>query len=103
MVSEGISPYATATIYGLIVFGTIVVCVASSNYAINAFRSMTAEIFTASMAVENILCFAFSYFVKDWTVKVGASHAFLVWGGIAFALSVTSPFTYFFGKKYQSY
>lgn len=103
MVSEGISPFVTATMHGLIVFGVLVICVASSNYAIDAFRSMTAEIFIASMTTKNILVFAFSYFVNDWTAEVGVRHAFFVWGAVAFGLAATCPFMYVFGKKYRSY
>ncbi|KAL6248009.1 hypothetical protein RBB50_005357 [Rhinocladiella similis] len=103
LVSEGASPYATATVHGVMLFGVMFACIGTSNYALDAYRGMANEIFIASMAVKNIILFGFSYFVNNWTTSVGPQHAFYVWGGVAFALIATVPAMFFFGKKYRSY
>ncbi|KAI1625853.1 serine/threonine kinase 16 [Exophiala viscosa] len=103
LVSIGASPYATATVHGLMLFGVMFTCIGTSSYALDAYRGMANEIFIASMAVKNIILFGFSYFVNDWTAKVGPAHAFYVWGAVAFALIATVPFAFFFGKKYRSW
>lgn len=103
LVSTGASPYACATVHGLMLFGVMFVCIGTSNYALDAYRGMANEIFIASMAVKNLILYGFSYFVNNWTASVGPQHAFYVWGGVAFALAATIPFMYFFGKKYRSY
>ncbi|KIW59220.1 hypothetical protein PV05_03684 [Exophiala xenobiotica] len=103
LVSIGASPYATATVHGVMLFGVMFVCIGTSNYALDAYRGMANEIFIASMAVKNIILFGFSYFVNDWTAAVGPAHAFYVWGAVAFALVATVPVAFFFGKKYRSY
>jgi MFS family permease len=103
LVSIGASPYATATVHGVMLFGVMFVCIGTSNYALDAYRGMANEIFIASMAVKNMILFGFSYFVNDWTAAVGPAHAFYVWGAVAFALVATLPVAFFFGKKYRSY
>jgi MFS family permease len=103
LVSAGASPYACATVHGLMLFGVMFVCIGTSNYALDAYRGMANEIFIASMAVKNLILYGFSYFVNNWTAEVGAQHAFYVWGGVAFALIATVPVMYVFGKKYRSY
>jgi hypothetical protein len=64
---------------------------------------MTAEVFIANMAVKNLMIYGFSYFVNDWTAKVGVKHAFHVWGGVALAITATTPVLYFWGKRYRSF
>ncbi|OAP54792.1 hypothetical protein AYL99_11240 [Fonsecaea erecta] len=103
LVSEGKSPYACATVHGLMLFGVMFLCIGTSNYALDAYRGMANEIFIASMAVKNLILYGFSYFVNNWTAQVGPQHAFYVWGGVAFALIATLPFMFFLGKKYRSY
>jgi len=103
LVSDGASPYATATLHGLLLFGVMFTCIGTATYALDAFRSMTAEIFIASMLAKNMIIYGFSYFVNTWTATAGVKHCFYVWGGIAFALGATVPIMYIFGKKYRSY
>lgn len=103
LVAQGASPYATATMHGLMLFGVMFVCIGTASYALDAYRSMSNEIFIASMAVKNLILFGFSYFVNNWTAAAGARHVFIVWGSIAFALMATLPVMFFYGKRYRSY
>ncbi|OAL25854.1 hypothetical protein AYO20_10316 [Fonsecaea nubica] len=103
LVSQGASPYACATVHGLMLFGVMFLCIGTSNYALDAYRGMANEIFIASMSVKNLILYGFSYFVNNWTAAVGPQHAFYVWGGVAFALVATVPPMFVLGKKYRSY
>jgi len=103
LVSIGASPYACATVHGLMLFGVMFLCIGTSNYALDAYRGMANEIFIASMAVKNLILYGFSYFVNNWTATAGPQRVFFVWGGVAFALIATLPVMFIFGKKYRSY
>lgn len=103
LVGQGASPYVTATMHGIMLFGVMFVCIGTANYALDAYRGMTNEIFIASMAVKNLILYGFSYFVNTWTATAGVKHVFYVWGGIAFGLIATLPIMFIFGKKYRSY
>jgi MFS family permease len=103
MVNNGVSPVACAVVHGIILFGTIGICIATNAYIIDAYRAMTAEVFIASMAAKNLLIYGFSYFVNNWTATAGIKHTFYVWGGLGIALTATAPLLYFFGKKYRSF
>ena len=102
-VVEGASPYATATMHGLMLFGVMFVCIGTSNYALDAYRGMTNEIFIASMAVKNLNIYGFSYFANSWTATAGPEHVCYVWGGVALALIATLPIAFVSGRKYRSY
>ncbi|KAH8807382.1 serine/threonine kinase 16 [Xylogone sp. PMI_703] len=103
LVARGASPYATAFMHGLMLFGVMFVCIGTASYALDAYRSMSNEIFIASMAVKNIVLFGFSYFVNNWTASAGPKHVFYVWGAVAFAMMGTLPVMFFYGKRYRSY
>ncbi|KAH6698503.1 serine/threonine kinase 16 [Leptodontidium sp. MPI-SDFR-AT-0119] len=101
-VSEGKSYYAVSTAYGILLGGCMFVEIATSNYVLDAYRSMATEIFIASFTLKNYLLYGWGYWITDWTAKVGARHAFFVWGGLAFGLLATLPLVLIFGKKYRS-
>lgn len=97
------SYYATATFHGMDLFGIVCATIATSAYAIDAFRDMSSEIFIAGMVFKNFLFYGFSYFVNDWTMEVGAAKVFYVFGGISFAMIATTPVFFFWGKRYRSF
>jgi MFS family permease len=103
LAEEKKSYYATATVHGIVLFGVICVTVSTSAYALDAFRDMSNEIFIAAMVFKNFLFYGFSYFVNDWTARVGPAEVFYVFGGVAFALIVTTPIVFIWGKQYRSF
>ncbi|KAG4413952.1 hypothetical protein IFR04_012919 [Cadophora malorum] len=100
MIENGIDMYACATVHGLVLFGVIAATLASSAYALDAYRDMSNEVFLAGMLVKNFLFYAWSYFVNDWTASSGPAEVFYVFGGVAFALVLSTIPVYIFGKKY---
>ncbi|PSN63556.1 MFS transporter-like protein [Corynespora cassiicola Philippines] len=97
------SYYATATMHGMDLFGIVCAAISASAYAIDAYREMSCEVFIANMVFKNLLFYGFSYFVNDWTTEAGPEVVFYTFGGIAFAMTLTTPVFFFWGKKYRSY
>ena len=97
------SYYATATVHGLVLFGIVAITIATSGYALDAFREMSSEIFVAGIVFKNFLFYAFSYFVNNWTATAGPAVVFDVFGGVVFALVLTTPVVFIFGKRYRSF
>ncbi|OBT46493.1 hypothetical protein VE00_03319 [Pseudogymnoascus sp. WSF 3629] len=103
MAENHVSYYATATVHGIALFGVICATVSTSSYALDAYRSMSNEIFIAGMVFKNFLFYGFSYFVNDWTARAGPAQVFYVFGGVAFFLTLTTPILFIWGKRYRSF
>ena len=97
------SMYATATMHGLVLFGIIAIVIATSGYALDAYREMGSEIFVAGIVFKNFLFYGFSYFVNEWTATAGPQTVFFTFGGVALALAISTPVVFIFGKKYRSF
>lgn len=98
-----VSFYATATAHGIDVFGILCVAIAAGAYGIDAYRDMSSEIFIIGMVFKNFVFYGFSYFVNDWTARAGPAQVFYVMGGVGFALVLSAPPLFFFGKRYRSW
>lgn len=103
LAQKGETYYATATMHGITLAGVITIVVAVSGYALDAFHEMNDEIFIAMIIFKNFLFYGFSWFVNSWIARSGPSHVFYVLGGIGFAMTLTVPFMFIFGKRYRSY
>lgn len=99
MIEHGVNVYACATVHALVLFGVICVTIATSAYALDAYRDMSNEIFISGMVFKNFLFYGFSYFVNSWTARAGPAEVFYVFGGVCFALTLTTIPLYHFGKK----
>lgn len=103
LAQEGRSYYATATMHALTLGGVVIVVIAVSGYALDAFVEVSDDVFVAMIIFKNFVFYGFSWFVNDWIADSGPSHVFYVFGGIAFAMTITTPIVFFFGKRYRSY
>ncbi|KAF2017470.1 MFS general substrate transporter [Aaosphaeria arxii CBS 175.79] len=103
MCENHFSYYATATMHGMDLFGIVCAAISASAYVIDAYRDMSSEIFIMNMLFKNLLFYGFSYFVNDWTAEAGPAVVFYTFGGIAFAMTCTTPFFFFWGKRYRSF
>lgn len=99
MIQQSVNVYACATVHGLVLFGVICATVSSSAYALDGYRDMSNEVFIAGMVFKNLLFYGFSYFVNDWTATSGPAEVFYVFGGVAFALTLSTIPLYVFGKR----
>ncbi len=97
------SYYVTATMHGLVLFGIIAITIGTSGYALDAYREMSSEVFVAGIVYKNFLFYGFSYFVNSWTATAGPQSVFITFGGVVFALVLTTPVIFIFGKKYRSF
>lgn len=103
LAQHGESFYATATLHGMVLFGVIASTTATTAYVLDAFRSMSSEVFIAGMSFKNFLFYGFSFFMNNWVATSGPQQVFYVWGGTAFAALLGVPVLYVFGKVYRSY
>lgn len=99
MLQQKANLYACATVHGIVLFGIICVTISTSAYALDAYRDMSNEIFIAGMVFKNFLFYGFSYFVNDWTATSGPAEVFYVFGGIVFALTLSTVPLYIWGKR----
>ncbi|KAG9239730.1 serine/threonine kinase 16 [Amylocarpus encephaloides] len=97
------SPYVASFLHGVVIFGLMGVVVATSAYALDAYRDMNNEIFIMGMLVKNFLLYGFTYFINDWIAAAGTRHVFYIFGGIGIATMIGLPLMYVFGKMYRSY
>jgi hypothetical protein len=103
MTQNHFSYYATATMHGMDLFGIVCAAISASAYIIDAFRDMSSEVFIANMVFKNFLFYGFSYFVNNWTATDGPAKVFYTFGGISFAMMLTAPVFFFWGKRYRSF
>lgn len=97
------SPYVAAVLQGVVLFGVMALLVATSSYALDAYRDMNNEIFIMGMLVKNFLLYGFTYFINNWVASSGPQQVFNVFGATGFAIMIGLPIMYVFGKKYRSY
>lgn len=100
---NGASIYVVATTYGITLFGIMMALIPAAGYLLDAYGNLTHEITIINMTFKNLIIYAFSYFINDWTAAKGPATVFYTLGGVGFALMLFAPFLFVFGKKYRSY
>jgi len=103
MTEKKMSFYGTAVMHGIDLFGIVAANIAAAAYIIDAYREMSGEVFIVNMVFKNLLFYGFSYFVNDWTAEAGPAVVFYVMGGVAFAMVVSTPIVFVWGKRYRSF
>ncbi|KAF2099885.1 MFS general substrate transporter [Rhizodiscina lignyota] len=103
LIQNGDSMYAASALWGVTLCGFIGMQTPASTYVIDAYREMSSEMFIANMMFKNFLFYGYSYFVNNWAAASGPGQVFYVWGGVSFALLLTTIPLYVFGKRYRSY
>src|SRR5277367_2770781 len=89
-VVNAVSVYLISFIWGLTLFGITIAAIATSSYALDAFRDHANEIFIMAMVFKNFFFYGLSNFINNWFAADGPTQAFNVMGGISAAL-VSSP------------
>ncbi|KUJ23812.1 serine/threonine kinase 16 [Mollisia scopiformis] len=97
------SPYVAATLHAFVLFGVMALIVATSTYALDAYRDMSNEIFIMGMLFKNFLLYGFTYFINNWLARAGPQQLFYVFGATGFGVMAGIPIMYVLGKKYRSY
>jgi hypothetical protein len=87
----------------MLLFSVMALIVATSTYALDAYRDMNNEIFIMGMLFKNFLHYGFTYFINNWLAQTGSQHVFNVFGATGFGVMVGLPVMYVFGKNYRSY
>ena len=87
------SVYLIAFIWGISLCGISIVSIATSSYALDAYRGHATEIFIMAMVFKNFFFYGLSNFINDWVADQGTEQAFNVMGGIS-AVLVWNPMRY---------
>ena len=85
-ITAHVSIYLIAFIWGVVLFGITIAAIATSSYAVDAFRDNTTEIFIMAMVFKNFFFYGLSNFIITWTATSGPSQVFDVLGGVTIAL-----------------
>lgn len=97
-----VNVYASATLHGLNMFGILAVAISAASYGLDAFRSLSGEMFVAGIIYKNFLFYGFSNFVNSWVARSGPAQVFYVLGGLNLGWVALTPLIYIFGKRYRS-
>jgi MFS family permease len=95
--------YVIAFMWGLMLFGISFIVGPCSAYAIDAYRSISDEIFIVNIMFKNFLFYGYSYFINNWTASAGPAPVFYTFGGISFGLVASAGVVYVFGKRYRAF
>ncbi|CZR68753.1 related to transporter protein HOL1 [Phialocephala subalpina] len=103
LVSQGKSPVVMSVIWGIAFVSVQLVMSSIGSYLVDAFRSVSIEVFVASMAMKNFLFFGFSFFMNNWLAEWGPARTFNLIGGVMIGLSATTIPVYVFGKRMRAW
>jgi hypothetical protein len=85
-VTNAVSVYLISFIWGIALFGITIAAIATSAYALDAFRDNATKIFIMAMVFKNFFFYGLSNFINDWVTDEGPKETFSVMGGISAAL-----------------
>jgi len=68
-------------LHGISVFGLLVGTISACEYALDAYRDASNEIFVAAMAFKNFMFYGLTWYINVWIGKNGPQQVFLVLGG----------------------
>ncbi|OBT71597.1 hypothetical protein VF21_09531 [Pseudogymnoascus sp. 05NY08] len=102
MCESGSSPVAVAAIQGIGLVGFQFLSVSLSTYMIDAYRSISVEVFIIGMVTKNFVFFGLSFGVNNWVTAWGPKRVFDVIGGIQLALFSLSVPIWIFGKQLRA-
>ncbi|KFY93843.1 hypothetical protein V498_04227 [Pseudogymnoascus sp. VKM F-4517 (FW-2822)] len=102
MCENGSSPVAVAAIQGIGLVGFQFMSVSLSTYMIDAYRSISVEVFIIGMVAKNFVFFGLSFGVNNWVAAWGPKRVFDVIGGIQLALFGLSIPMWIFGKQLRA-
>lgn len=95
--------YATASLHGLTMAGVVILATAVGGFAQDSYPDLNDDVFVTMIIFKNFLFYGFSWFINNWIAESGPAYVFYVLGGIGFAIAISTPVMYIFGKRYRSF
>ena len=68
-------------LHGVSMFGILVGSISTAEYALDAYREMSNEIFIAAMCFKNFSFYGLTWFINNWIAENGPQQVFFVVGG----------------------
>lgn len=87
------APEVTSLFYGILFFGILCGSITTTEYALDAYRDLSNEIFIMGTVFRNFMFYGLSWFANNWIAEKGPDQMFFVLGGIAAFVVYTVEFT----------
>ncbi|EXJ63758.1 hypothetical protein A1O7_00093 [Cladophialophora yegresii CBS 114405] len=100
-VSEFKSVYLVCFIWAIILFGMTVIASFATQWALDAYRQNSTELFIMNMVFKNFFFYGLTNYVIDWYATTGAIDMAGIMAGITGFLCLLAIPMYVFGKKYR--
>ncbi|KAH7355737.1 major facilitator superfamily domain-containing protein [Pyrenochaeta sp. MPI-SDFR-AT-0127] len=95
--------YLICFVWGVALFGVCITVGVSITYALDAYRTMSNEIFLANIMFKNFLFYGYTYFVNQWTAKNGPRDLLYTFAGVNVAMVLTVVPMYVWGKRSRAF
>ncbi|KAK5444274.1 hypothetical protein LTS15_010389 [Exophiala xenobiotica] len=103
VITQGASAVAASVCYGVVVAGCQFSAVCAGTYMVDAYRTLSVDVFIISMVFKNFLYYGFSYILNNWVARQGPANFFYTVGGIQLGLTLFTVPLYFYGKKIRAW
>ncbi|KIW73930.1 hypothetical protein PV04_02009 [Phialophora macrospora] len=100
-VNEFKNIYLVCFIWGVILFGMTVVASFATQWALDAYRQNSTELFIMNMVFKNFFFYGLTNYVIDWYLTQGAVDMAGTMAGITGFLCLLAIPMYIYGKKYR--
>jgi len=97
------SMYLICFIWGIILFGMTIIASFATQWALDAYRQNSTELFIMNMVFKNLFFYGLTNFVINWYLGKGAISMAGTMAGVTGALCLLAIPMYIFGKKYRYY
>ena len=93
------SYYLTSVMYGLIACALSFQMICVNTYCVDAYRTISTEIFIASMTYKNFFFYGLSLFVNNWVARSGPAPMADIAGATVLGMCLLVIPVYIFGKR----
>ncbi|KAI1619268.1 major facilitator superfamily domain-containing protein, partial [Exophiala viscosa] len=97
------SIYVVAFLWGLMLFGMSLVATFTTQWALDAYRQHSTELFVMNMVFKNFFYYGLTNYIIQWYLKSGPVQLVGVMAGLSGSMCLLAIPMYIFGKKYRHY
>ncbi|KIM93407.1 hypothetical protein OIDMADRAFT_46215 [Oidiodendron maius Zn] len=102
LIEKGVTPVASAVIWGIVYCGLAFSYVAVGSYMVDAYRDISIEVFIIGMVLKNFLFFGFLFFLNDWIAKWGPAKTFNTIGGLQAGICLSTVPLWIYSKRVRA-
>ncbi|KEF53491.1 uncharacterized protein A1O9_10466 [Exophiala aquamarina CBS 119918] len=95
--------YVICFIWGLLLFGIIITATFATQWALDAYRQHSTELFVMNMVFKNFFYYGLTNYIIDWYFKYGTVQMGGIMAGVTGFCCILALPMYIFGKRYRHY